>query len=221
MFSPNDVDVQALWNEHYSCWFPIIHHTFFDPTEQANPQHKILWKAMKAAVTLRVDALANDYRRALSRWLQDEVTAKAMSNFSLNSIQALLVICNLGYGEGETDRFLSLMAICQRMSLQIGLRDTCDTTIQDIQRATALHSYINNGTNPAIAREECIRTFWVVEMLDIISTTGSPYGRPSLSQPPLGLLPCRDSIWALSKPPPTIPQPEPLATRLGSVSVST
>lgn len=53
-----------------------------------------------------------------------------------------------------------------------------------------------------IEKEEAIRAFWMVEMLDSISTLGSPNYLSCLPTSPSIRLPCLESIW--SSPSPTI-----------------
>jgi hypothetical protein len=41
-----------------------------------------------------------------------------------------------------------------------------------------------DAVNPALVREKCIRTYWMIEMLDIISMTGLSHNYSTLPQPP-------------------------------------
>lgn len=83
------------------------------------------------------------------------------------------------------------------MSQQLGL-----ATVAGITRAqpSQLLSEVTKATNPAIDREERIRTFWMIEMLDSILCLGSAGPFSSLPVPLATNLPCSDTAWALQDP---------------------
>lgn len=56
------------------------------------------------------------------------------------------------------------------------------------------------GTNAGIDREERIRAYWMIEMLDSISALGSASEYTAPPVPLAANLPCSDTVWALQDP---------------------
>lgn len=109
-----DFDIRALWIAGYSLWFPVLHPTFFDAANHVTPEDELLWKAITAVTVVRTEIMESHERKSLSTRLQNEVTVEALGNLSLRSVQALLVIANLVYGDGNMTKFGSLISVCKR-----------------------------------------------------------------------------------------------------------
>jgi hypothetical protein len=118
---------------------------------------------------------------------------------SLHSVQALLILSILQYGEGKTFQSWSLLAIARRMGAYIRLSQTITDDRSPEMSPTALRR-LPTFTNTIVEDEEKIRAYWMIETLDSISTVGMRYniGNSSLARPPL--LPCSDSFWAHPEP---------------------
>lgn len=83
------------------------------------------------------------------------------------------------------------------MALQLGLGSISDSNFGNGQQTPP----IIEAANSTVTKEECIRTYWMIEILEIISMTGGPLNFSTPSPiPPEAILPCRDFIWALPKP---------------------
>lgn len=54
--------------------------------------------------------------------------------------------------------------------------------------------------SPTVEQEEKVRVFWVIEMLDSMSTLGLPACFSPFEVRPDARLPCSESVWALPEP---------------------
>ncbi|KAH8655357.1 hypothetical protein BX600DRAFT_515185 [Xylariales sp. PMI_506] len=118
-----------------------------------------------------------------------------MSTLSLRSIQAVLIISVLDFGSGKLTDFWSMIAICKRIGAQLCLRElvnesraipsSTDTSIS----SASLETHVN--TSP----EEHIRAYWMIEMLDSMSTLGTTWNLPISTPPGHCAMPCSEAAW--------------------------
>ena len=154
------------------------------------------------ATTLQHSELLHEDVEQRREW-QEQLAAATVAHShkqpSLHSIQALLIVSILHYGEGKTFQSWSLLAIARRMGAYIGLSQTITDDRSPEMSPTALRR-LATFTNTVVEDEEKIRAYWMIETLDSISTVGMRYniGNSPLARPPL--LPCSDSFWAHPEP---------------------
>ncbi|KAL4756059.1 uncharacterized protein BDW70DRAFT_166824 [Aspergillus foveolatus] len=195
----------TIWFERYHPWFPILHQPSvveycqsWDPNDHAGA---ISLTVQAIVSVVLVDptgdtSLTEVQRRKWSRRLRDEVLLAAMHNLSMEGLQALLIVSIVEYGEGRLSEFWNLMALCKRVSTQLGLRDLvahhCQNFGVSLSRAPPRMLSI---PATAIELEEKIRAFWAAEALDSVSTLGVAWNL-GVSKPDLtASLPCSDDIW--------------------------
>ncbi|KAJ5618228.1 hypothetical protein N7528_006871 [Penicillium herquei] len=174
-------ELQALWLQNYHPWFPILHHTSVKAAFSVGPKVQRLVQKAIMAVTIRdTRALSAEQKVSQSRKMDEEVTIEALSSSSLDSVQALLILSILAWGEGNWSQFAG---VARFKSLRLSVRDS------DVPM-----------TNLTIDREERIRAFWMMEMLDSIfaMVSASNYSAPSV--PLAANFPCSDTAWALEDP---------------------
>lgn len=117
------IELCNVWFDKFHRWFPILHHasllqTLQDQSVSINlsPQYEVL-KAI-AAVTLPhvgfVTTLSHDQRRILSAEYVQNIAIHAMEFLSLPSLQAVLIISVLEFGNGKLSKFWNLIALCKR-----------------------------------------------------------------------------------------------------------
>jgi len=54
--------------------------------------------------------------------------------------------------------------------------------------------------SPVIEQEESIRAYWMIEMLDSMTSLGSYNSQLTLKLPPAACLPCSESTWSRREP---------------------
>lgn len=129
--SPSDFDPLSVsileelcsaWFDKYHSWFPILHRPSLLEVLQTSPilsstVHYIVFKAI-AAVTIphsyHSDSLTNEQRRLLSDDLRGQVVMEAISQLSLQSLQAVLILTIRDYGAGRLSEFWNLIALAKR-----------------------------------------------------------------------------------------------------------
>jgi hypothetical protein len=112
----------SAWFDKYHAWFPILHRPSLLEVLQTSPilsstVHYIVFKAI-AAVTIphsyHSDSLTNEQRRLLSDDLRGQVVMEAISQLSLQSLQAVLILTIRDYGAGRLSEFWNLIALAKR-----------------------------------------------------------------------------------------------------------
>lgn len=109
------------WFERYHPWFPILHQpsvmeaiqSSWDPKSSRRP---LVLRAIVAA-TIRHDQLlpsTPEQRQNLSAQLSRFVLTEAMGTLSLDSVQALLILSVLHYGDGDILTSWNGLSICRR-----------------------------------------------------------------------------------------------------------
>ena len=111
----------AIWFKRYHPWFPILHQPSLIASLQQLKSSKDLDQslAVKAicVVTLphyESPLVSLDERNQWSASLRDSICCQALKQVSLQSLQALLILSNLDYGEGRFEQFWNLIAWCKR-----------------------------------------------------------------------------------------------------------
>ena len=113
----------SIWFNQYHPWFPILH----QPSLTASLQHLdgsgtlrpyLTVKAICAVTLIHYEShlVSTEERKHWSDSLRDSVCTQALNQVSLHSVQALLIISNLEYGEGRFEQFWNLIALCKRYS---------------------------------------------------------------------------------------------------------
>ncbi|KXT14314.1 hypothetical protein AC579_8409 [Pseudocercospora musae] len=195
-------EVIDVWFREYHPWFPILHQPTFvrivNEAEIAIPQQReLVVLAITVATTGQMRDTPPDQVRA-SQWREElttSVLSRAVSKASLDSIQALLILSTLSYGEGRLMEAWNLLAVCRRIGAHLSLDIMTDQAAPMATTPTALRR-LPKHTNLVIADEEKIRAFWMTRMLDNISVIGARYEAGSATLPGDPLLPCSDSFWA-------------------------
>lgn len=83
------------------------------------------------------------------------------------------------------------------MVLQLGIGALCGVGYDGGRKVPALHPSIRDAVSHSLVREECVRTYWMIEMADIIAMAAGPsHNNLSLSPAPSApILPCANSVW--------------------------
>ncbi|KAJ3546939.1 hypothetical protein NM208_g1750 [Fusarium decemcellulare] len=187
-----------FWFQIYHPWFPIIHEcSLHEVSSSTSPRYELVWKALTAVVILH-QVNAPFWERNIAEQLREQVMQRGLNNSSLQSIQALLILSNYYYTLGCMTQFWNILATCKKMWLHPCLHEfaaimswSCTSRIRVTNRC---------GPISIVEKEEAVRAFWMIDMLDSMSTMGLPNYSPFLKNPPTAILPCLDSIWALREP---------------------
>ncbi|KAL4868237.1 hypothetical protein BDV12DRAFT_197459 [Aspergillus spectabilis] len=189
-------ELHTLWLQRYQQWFPILHHTSVSNAFSGNLlEQALVQKAIMAVTIWDIPVMLFEQRQFHSERLQKEVIPSAMTSMSLRSIQSLLILAILFWGEAKWIEYSNLIAMCRRMSQQLRL-----TTVAGVNRDRPLEASLGSVATFAISKdidnEEQLRTYWMIETLDSVFAlnVGS-----SISAPPTPLtpkFPCSDAIWA-------------------------
>jgi hypothetical protein len=109
------------WFHRYHPWFPILHKPSLFEALRTTPNveassHGLPIKAIVAVTITHCQTYpaSAEERQQWSTHLRDKVVMEAMSQLSLQSIQALLILSNLDYGLGKSSQFWNLIALCKR-----------------------------------------------------------------------------------------------------------
>ncbi|PVH93907.1 hypothetical protein DM02DRAFT_573723 [Periconia macrospinosa] len=192
------------WFEKYHSWFPILHQPSLLEVLQASPvlsstEHYIVLKAIVAVTiinTYQSESLTEEQRGRLSSDLRSQVVMQAISHLSLQSLQAVLIIALRDYGKGMLTEFWNLIALAKRMGTQLGLRDLVANHCDNYNQLSTIPPRMLPLPVSLVNREEKIRAYWMIEVLDTSSTIGCAWNI-SISKPEAsGLLPCNDTVWA-------------------------
>lgn len=120
------IELCNVWFDKFHRWFPILHQASLlqalqdqSVSVKLSPHYEVL-KAI-AAVTLPhvgfVTTLGNDKGRILSAKYAENIAIHAMEFLSLSSLQAVLIISVLEFGNGKLSKFWNLIALCKRYRL--------------------------------------------------------------------------------------------------------
>lgn len=115
-------DLCNAWFERYHPWFPILHKlsvlgAIENTMSLTDSPISIVLKAI-VAVTLPHWCLSNplprEARSRISERFRKQVIIQAISNLSLHSLQAVLIVTTIDYGAGRLSEFWNLVALCKR-----------------------------------------------------------------------------------------------------------
>lgn len=117
-------DLCSIWFQKYHPWFPILH----QPSLTASLQNLegletlsqyLLVKAICAVTLFHYESslVEADEIKQWSENLRNEVYSQSLTQIDLQSVQALLIISNLEFGEGRFEQFWNLIALCKRCGL--------------------------------------------------------------------------------------------------------
>jgi hypothetical protein len=113
----------GVWFDTYHPWFPILHQpSLFEALQHSRDNletssHWLIIKAIVAVTLCHSQSFSGGFadRREWSENLRERVVIEAMSGvYTLQSIQALLILSNLDYGSGKSHKFWYLIALCKR-----------------------------------------------------------------------------------------------------------
>ncbi|KAK2803481.1 hypothetical protein FQN50_006992 [Emmonsiellopsis sp. PD_5] len=198
----------TIWFEKYHPWFPILHQPtvseYCQQLQQGSSSDIPLTLKAMAAVILPVycphPSVDPTQWKKRSEWVRDEVTLAAIHNLSLESLQALLIISIAEFGDGRLSEYWNLIALCKRMSTQLGLRDLVAHQCANFAVSSShIPPRMLSVPSTTVELEEKIRAFWATQALDSASTLGVAW-HLGVSKPELAAsLPCSDDIWGFSE----------------------
>ncbi|KAI9736206.1 MAG: hypothetical protein M1834_001091 [Cirrosporium novae-zelandiae] len=193
----------GAWFKVYHPWFPILHQPSMREALETSPniEYSSRYLVIKAIVAVTIHHCQScpstaEQRQQWSATLRNTVVMESMSQVSLQSVQALLILSNLDYGEGNTSRFWNLLALCKRMNTHLGLCELATNQGSNINHTSTVPPRMLPLPNTIIDREERVRAYWMTEVLDSMSTIGAGWNLGILSPTPNSVLPCSDSLWA-------------------------
>ncbi|CAM1510715.1 Fc.00g010500.m01.CDS01 [Cosmosporella sp. VM-42] len=193
----------TIWLDQYHSWFPILHQTtllkpFHNSSDQASNSTPIILKAIAVVIIPSQqppNCVPPEQQLKWTLSLRDEVILEAFHHISLQALQALLVLTVSEYGAGRLEDFYNLIALCKRMSTQLGLRDLVTLNCSNYRIPSIVPPRMLTVPSTAVEREEKIRAFWATDALDTVSTVGVAW-HVSISRPePRASVPCDDEIW--------------------------
>lgn len=194
-------EVCQQWFERYHPWFPILHQISLieelgKPCLFCSPQ-LVVYKAIVAVIgsAFSVPEFKHAPASQYDEMLRKEIILEAVGNIRLRSLQALLILTIMDYGVGKFSSVWNLIAICKRLSTQLGLRDLVANKGDNFNQPSTIPPRMLPIPGSLIEREECIRAYWITEALDSSSTIGAAWNLGVLKPENVEWLPCRDDIW--------------------------
>lgn len=114
------------WFERYHPWFPILYKLSVLGVlqDEASLHTSPLFIVIKAIVAVTIphwcssNPLSQEERKQLSEQFREQVILQSISNLSLQSLQAVLIVTNIDYGAGKLSEFWNLVALCKRYVCQ-------------------------------------------------------------------------------------------------------
>ena len=203
---PVVLELCKVWFRKYHRFFPVLHQPSVNQLLRTTNDYATSTRGlvMQAIVTITLqhsELLRGEtlQRRQWQEQLGATLVIECIKTPSLQSVQALLILSILQYGEGRSMQSWNFLAMARRMSAHIGLAQTTNDDTAPAMSPTALRR-LPTFTNTTVEDEERLRAYWMIETLDSISTIGVRYdiGHPTASRSPL--LPCSDSFWAYPEP---------------------
>ena len=118
-----------LWFKETQPWSPILSQEHIQTALEALPTpvdyiEDIELRALLAleiAYSTQAIILGYHGRRRLSQHLRAQVLTEAMSNVSISSLRALIIIAFLDYGDDNIPSVMSLLSVCRRTCEHLGL----------------------------------------------------------------------------------------------------
>lgn len=155
-----------LWFRKYHRFFPILHHPSFDQLLRRSEDlsfsiHGVVVQAI-IAITLQHSEIIDgnlDERKRQQEQLAANVVVECIKQPCLQSIQALLILSILQYGEGKMMQSWNFLAMARRMGAHVGLSHTISDDRTPEMSPTALRR-LPTFTNTTVQDEEKIRAYW-------------------------------------------------------------
>lgn len=175
-----------LWFKECQPWFPILKRSKLEQSLQqlTVPVERIDDIVLRALVALSFShssaAIVYGYkgRRQVSTHLRAEVLVEAMAEVSLDSLQALLIIAILDYGNDDIPSTWSLLSVCRRLCEQLGLFRRLLTQMQDNNSP----GFMGLPSRETFEGEElAIPLTWVLSAIDSASTLGASWRDTSVA----------------------------------------
>jgi hypothetical protein len=115
-------DLCSVWFERYHPWFPILHKLSVLDTIQSTESlaDSPLLMVLKAIVAVTLphwsltNPLSEEQRKKLSEQFRKQLILHSISDLSLQSLQAVLIVTIIDFGAGRLSEFWNLVALCKR-----------------------------------------------------------------------------------------------------------
>lgn len=88
---------------------------------------------------------------------------EAISQLSLQSLQAVLILTIRDFGAGRLSEFWNLIALAKRMGTQLGLRDLVAHHCDNFNQVSTIPPRMLPLPVSLVNREEKIRAYWMTE----------------------------------------------------------
>ena len=169
-----------LWFKECQPWFPILKRSKLEQSleQLVAPVEGIDDIVLRALIALSFShssaAVIYGYkgRRQVSAHLRADVLVEAMAKVSLDSLQALLIIAVLDYGNDDIPSTWSLLSVCRRLCEQLGLFRRLLTQMQENNTPGQMEL----PSREAFEGEElAIPLTWVLSALDSSTTLGASW----------------------------------------------
>ena len=194
-------DLCTQWFEKYHPWFPILHRIAFSeelskPCLFCSPQ-LIVFKAILAVIgsSWGVPESKHPIAKQFDEMLRKEIILDAIDGSSLRSLQALLILTIMDYGNGKLSHVWNLLSVCKRKSTGLGLRDLAANKGDNFNEPSTIPPRMLPKPASLIEREDSIRAYWITEALDSSSTVGAAWNLGVLKPENMEWIRCREDIW--------------------------
>ncbi|KAJ5280287.1 hypothetical protein N7478_005659 [Penicillium angulare] len=110
-----EYELQESWLRSYQSWFPVLHRTtVVNAFSTTLPGQTLIQKAIMAVTIWDMPGMLTEQKQTHSKKLHEEVILNAMASSKFSSLQALLILAMLTWGEGKWSECGHLIAICKR-----------------------------------------------------------------------------------------------------------
>lgn len=191
-----------VWFQRYHRWFPILHQSTFmqvleSPQLARVSDHWLVVQAIIASTITHSQLLTSGSmeREQSQSQLVSSVTISCMSTPSVQSVQALLILSVLHYGEGRLLQSWNILAMARRAGAHLGLSNPVGRNARPTASSPPALRRLVDFTNTTVAHEQNVRAYWMSQLLESISTLGASYDLHLSSTPGDPVLPCSDSFW--------------------------
>lgn len=148
----------TVWFENYHPWFPILHQPSLLEAVQASPDlescdRTLVIKAIAATTMCHCQSYPTTTanRQEWADAFRESVLLEALGDWSLRSIQALLILSLIDSGSGRVTKFWSIMAVCKRYAISSLSNITSQGGVDSLQNECS--------TGPAVYRHWRGRSF--------------------------------------------------------------
>jgi hypothetical protein len=167
-----------LWFKETHPWSPILSQPHIqsalealpDPVDQIEDIELRALLSLEIAYSSQAICLGYHGRRRLSLYLRSQVLTEAMSNVSMSSVRALIIIAFLDYGNDNIPSTFSLLSVCRRKCEHLGLFQRLLRQIE-----AALPAQVGPPSADSGGEIDTITTAWGSLALDAVSTLGVPW----------------------------------------------